>query len=135
MVVCSFSAAALGGCTSARNTLGTNASPCFEALSVGEDAVHGRGTFAGVRPVSLTSFGQDAHMRAALSARAGKTVVAVCVVSYRGNYTVDQVERPLGRPPAGGVGHYAIVIVSRPQNKLLGTLVRLTEPLRFGHPL
>jgi hypothetical protein len=35
----------------------------------------------------------------------------------------------------GGTGHYAIVIVSKPQNHLVGTVVRLTQPLRFGHPV
>jgi hypothetical protein len=36
-----------------------------------------------------------------------------------------------GGRPAGGVGRYAIVVVSKPQNRLLGTIVRQTEPLRF----
>jgi hypothetical protein len=97
------------------------------------DAVHHRGTFAGVHLVSLTSFGTDAH--AHLSARAGPGVHDVCVVSYRGRFTVEQVERPLGRAPQGGVGQFAIVIVSEPQKHLLGTVVRTTEPLRFGHPV
>jgi len=135
MALCSFFAVALTGCTSARNTLGTNASPCFDALAIGEDAVRGRGTFAGVRLVSLSTIGRDAQMVAILSARAGRKVHDVCVVSYKGTFRVDQVMRPLGAPPAGGVGHYAIVIVSKPQNHLLGTVVRLTQPLRFGHPV
>jgi len=59
----------------------------------------------------------------------------ICVVSYRGTFRVGQVARPLGPPPAGGIGHYAIVLVSKPQNKLLGTVVRRTQPLRFGHPV
>lgn len=133
MVIWLFFAVGVVGCTSARNTLGTNASPCFDALAIGQGAVHDRGSFAGVRLVSLTSFGKDAHMVAILSARAGTTVHDVCVVSYRGNFTIDHVERPLGPPPVSGVGHYAIVIVSKPQNRLLGTVVRLTQPLRFGH--
>jgi hypothetical protein len=133
--VCLSLAVALAGCTSARDTLGTNASICFEALPVAGDAVHHHGTFTGVRLVSLTSVGADTHLRAHLAARAGKAVHDVCVVSYRGTFRVDGVERPLGRPPAGGVGHYAIVIVSNPQDHLLGTVVRLTQPLRFGHPV
>jgi hypothetical protein len=115
--------------------LGTNASPCFEALAIAADAVHDRGTFAGVRPVSFSLIGADLRLRAELSAVAGKTVHNVCAVSYRGVYKVGQVERPLGPPPVGSVGRYAIVIVSEPQNRLLGTVVRLTQPLRFGHPL
>jgi hypothetical protein len=134
LVLCSLVVATSAGCTSARATLGTNASPCFEALAVGEDAVHDRGSFAGVRPVSLTTVAADVNLRAELSGRFGATVHGVCAVSYRGNFRLDQVQRPLGPAPPGGVGHYAIVIVSKPQNRLLGTVVRLTQPLRFGHP-
>lgn len=125
----------LAGCTSDRDTLGTNASQCFEALPVAHDAVHGRGTFAGVRLVSLSSLSDDVHQQHHLSELAGPKVHAVCVVSYRGTFTTKDVEKPVGRAPAGGVGHYAIVIVSQPQGRLVGTVVRLTQPLRFGHPV
>lgn len=127
--------ATLFGCTSARDTLGTNASPCYEALVIAANAVHHTGSFAGVHLLSFTKIGSDAHIQSVLSARAGSTVHDVCVVSYKGTFRVDHVERPLGQPPADGVGHYAIVIVSKPQNHLLGTVVRATQPLRFGHPI
>jgi len=135
LTLCSLVAATTAGCTSARDTLGTNASPCFEALAIGEDAVHSRGSFAGVRPVSLTTLSADVHMRAELSRLFGTKVHSVCAVSYKGTFGVDQVERPLGPAPPGGLGHYAIVIVSEPQNRLVGTVLRLTQPLRFGHPV
>jgi hypothetical protein len=125
----------LAGCTSARDTLGTSASSCFDALALAGNAVHHRGTFAGVRLVSFDAFGTDVHMRAALSNRFGTKIHNVCAVSYRGTFRVDQVEQLLGPPPAGGVGHFAVVIVSKPQNKLLGTVVRLTQPMRFGDTL
>jgi hypothetical protein len=135
LVFLSLMGATLPGCTSARDTLGTNASSCFEALAIASDAVNDRGTFAGVRLISLTGLGVDVHLRTELSQRFGQSVRSVCAVSYRGTFAVEQVERPLGPPPAGGVGHYAIVIVSKPQNHLLGTVIRSTQPLRFGHPL
>lgn len=125
----------VAGCTTARVTLGTNASPCFEALAVAADAVHGNGTFAGVHLVSFSAVGSDLHMAAALTAVAGRSVHDVCAVSYRGSFHVDQVKRPIGPAPTGGVGHYAIVIVSKPQGRLLGTVLRQTQPLRFGHPV
>lgn len=128
-------AVVLAGCTSARDTLGTNASQCFEALPVAHDAVHGRGTFAGVRLVSLSSFSGDVRLQPYLSERTAAKVHAVCVISYRGTFTTGDVEKPLGLPPPGGVGHYAIVVVSKPQGRLVGTVVRLTQPLRFGHPV
>ncbi len=130
-VLCPVLVVSLAGCTSARDTLGTTASSCFDALALAGNAVHQRGTFAGVWLVSFETFGSDVHMRRELSTLFGPKVHNVCAVSYRGTFDADQVERLLGRPPAGGVGHFAIVIVSKPQNKLLGTVLRLTQPLRF----
>jgi len=124
----------LAGCTTARDTLGTNASSCFEALAVAADAVHDQGTFAGVHLLKLTAAGTDLRLEAEVMARAGPGVHDICVVSYRGNFRVDQVMRPLGAPPAGGHGRFAIVIVSKPQNRVIGTVIRQTQPLRFGHP-
>ena len=125
--------ATLTGCTAARNALGTNASPCFDSLAIADDAVHDHGTFAGVRQLSLTQFSADVQLQSVL-APFGRTVHDVCVVSYRGTFHVDQVEHPLGLPPPGGVGHFAIVVVAKPQNRLVGTVVRSTQPLRFSHP-
>jgi hypothetical protein len=135
LTVCVLLAMVLAGCASARVTLGTNASPCFDALPVAHDAVHGRGTFAGVRLVSLSSFGADVHLQHYLAEATKAKVHDVCVVSYRGTFATDEVEKPVGPPPSGGVGHFAIVIVSKPQGHLVGTVVRLTQPLRFGHPV
>jgi len=123
----------LSGCTAARDTLGTNSSPCFDALAVAETAVHHHGSFAGVRLISLASFGSAVHLEADILAHAGPGVHDVCAVSYRGTFTVDEVVRPLGPPPKGGVGHFAVVIVSKPQNRVVGTVVRHKEPLRFEH--
>jgi hypothetical protein len=131
----SLSAVTLVGCTSARDTLGTSASTCFEAIATAGTAVHHRGTFAGVRLVSFNQFGTDVRLRDEFVALFGKNVHDVCVVSYRGTFTVGQVEHPLGPAPDGGVGHFAIVVVSKPQNRLLGTVIRATQPLRFGHLL
>jgi len=124
----------LGGCTTARDTLGTNASSCFEALAVAADAVHDQGSFAGVHLINVSTVGTDLHLKAEVLARVGPKVHDICAVSYRGDFRVDHVARLMGRPPAGGRGRYAIVIVSKPQNKLVGTVIRQTQPLRFGHP-
>jgi hypothetical protein len=128
-------AVTLVGCTSARDTLGTNNSTCFEAIAAAGSAVHHRGSFAGVRLVSFNAFGTDVRLKDELVDLFGTTVKDVCVVSYRGTFATGQVEHPLGPAPAGGVGHYAIVIVSKPQNRLLGTVIRSSQPLRFGHPV
>ncbi len=57
----------------------------------------------------------------------------VCVVGYSGSFRPDQVSRPAGPVPADGEGHFAVVVVSNPQNKLLATVVLQREPVRFRH--
>jgi hypothetical protein len=128
-----LSFAVVPSCTSARNTLGTNSSVCLRALAVAQDAVHGRGKFAGVRFVPVSALVKYKHLHAALTARAHPPLHDVCLVSYRGRFRLDQVDNPAGRAPAGGVGHFAIVVVSVPRNALLATFVLQHEPVRFRH--
>lgn len=127
-------AGTLTACTAARDTLGTRDSACFDALAIARQAVHQQGTFTGVRQVPLSVVTADARLRGAM-ARFDAKVHDVCVVSYKGTFDADDVIRLLGPPPPGGIGHYAIVIVSKPQNHVVGTVIRLTQPLRFGHPI
>ena len=124
---------ALSGCTSARDTLGTNSSPCFRALAIAKGAVHGRGTFQGVRLVPVSSLRPFHHVDATLRSRSSTPLHNVCVVSYRGTFRADQVRRPAGPLPPSGTGHVALVVVSNPQNRLLATFVLAREPLRFRH--
>ncbi len=123
----------LSGCTSARDTLGTNSSPCFHALALAADAVHDRGKFAGVRLVSDSGLGKMRHVEPVVKARSTTRLHNVCLVAYRGDFRLSQVMRPAGKMPSSGVGHFAIVVVSTPQNKLLATFVLANEPVRFRH--
>jgi hypothetical protein len=123
----------VAGCTSARDTLGTNSSPCFKALALAADAVHDRGVFTGVRLVSESMLKKIPRVDGVLSSRSSTRLRNVCVVAYRGTYLSSQVERPAGRVPPSGVGHFAIVVVSTPQNVLLATFVLEKEPVRFRH--
>ncbi len=123
----------LSGCTSARDTLGTNSSPCFHALALAADAVHDRGKFAGVRLVSDTTLAKLHRVEAVLKQRSSTPLHNVCLVAYRGDYRSDQVERVAGKVPTSGTGHFAIVVVSTPQNDLLATFVLEKEPVRFRH--
>ncbi|HUC35779.1 MAG TPA: hypothetical protein VMR97_01505 [Acidimicrobiales bacterium] len=132
-VVFALGSMGLFGCTSARNALGTNSSPCYLALPVAKEAIHDRGTFAGVRLVTAKALAARLHLLAALTARARGKLTDVCVVEYRGSYRPDQVSRPLGHAPAGGVGRFAIVVVERSTNQLLATIVRSREPEPFRH--
>jgi len=123
----------VAGCTSARNALGTNSSPCYLALPVAADAVHDRGKFAGVRLVTAAELAKKARVFDALAPRAGGKLHDVCAVEYEGSFTLSQVERPLGKAPASGTGRYAIVVVTRGTNVLLATVVRNQQPEPFRH--
>jgi hypothetical protein len=123
----------VSGCTAARDTLGTNSSPCFHALAKSADAVDDRGVFSGVRLVSASTLAKVPHVEAVLKARSSTPLHNVCAVAYRGNFRLSQVSKPAGKVPKSGVGHFAIVVVSTPQNDLLATFVLEKEPVQFRH--
>lgn len=126
-------ATGLAGCVSPRDTLGTNSSPCFRAVPVASDAVHDRGSLAGVRLMGPPELDRYPRLRDELASRVGRVLHDVCVVSFHGEFRHDEVERPMGRGPAGGTGPVAVVIVSYPQNALVGTFVLTREPLPLRH--
>lgn len=99
------------------------------------DAVHGRGTLHGVRLIDARTLAGHAGLRSVLSAGAGAPVGSVCAFSYHGLYAIGQVQKPMGPPPAGGTGQYAVVLVSMPRNALLATFVFAREPFPFRHNL
>jgi hypothetical protein len=129
-------ASGTSGCGAGRNILGTNTSPCFLALPVAKRAVEGRGKLAGVRLVDiprLTSAPGDRAVRALLDQIAVPLPRDVCLVAYTGSFTLSQVEQPTGLllPGPGGVGQYAIAVVTAPTSALLGTFVVQRLPLTF----
>jgi hypothetical protein len=127
-------AAGLCACGAGRIVLGTNTSPCFMALPTAKQAVHGRGSLAGVRLVDtarLTGPG-GRPMRDLLGMLPARAPRDICVVAYAGKFRLGRVERPAGHAPPGGTGRYAIVIVSVPKPELLGTFVVRHEPLAFA---
>ncbi|MHB1503905.1 MAG: hypothetical protein ACYCTL_07325 [Acidimicrobiales bacterium] len=125
----------LAACTSARNTLGTSSSQCYQALPVAAGAVHRRGEFAGVRLVPPSVLAEKSHerLRSVLATRAGAGVGHVCAVAYRGSFKLDQVARPIAIPPVVGTGGYAVVVVSVPANRVLATFVLDHLPISFRH--
>jgi hypothetical protein len=124
-----------GACGAGRGILGTNTSPCFLALPVAKRAVEGRGLLDGVRLVDLTRLTDrgDRPLRQLLDLMPIPPSREVCLVSYRGSFTIGQVELPFGPIPPTGVGRYAIAVVTIPKSMLLGTLVVRHEPLSFQH--
>jgi hypothetical protein len=128
-------AAGVGACGAGRGILGTNTSPCFLALPVAKRAVAGRGSLDGVRLVDVTRLtGRgDRALRELLDLMPIPPSHQVCLVAYRGSFTVGQVELPFGPIPPSGVGRYAIAVVTIPGSMLLGTLVVRHEPVSFKH--
>jgi hypothetical protein len=128
-------AVGIGACGAGRAILGTNTSPCFLALPVAKRAVEDRGSLDGVRLVDVTRLtGRgDRALRELLDQMPIPPSHEVCLVAYRGSFTVGQVELPFGPIPPSGVGRYAIAVVTIPGSVLLGTLVVAHEPLSFKH--
>jgi hypothetical protein len=127
-------AGGLGACGAGRNALGTNTGPCFLALPVAKRAVAGRGKLAGVRLVDiakLTSPG-DRPLRDLLALLPVPPPHDICLVAYTGRFTLGQVAQPFGLPPPGGVGKYAIAVITTPTSGLLGTFVVRHLPLTFN---
>lgn len=124
---------ALSGCTAARNSLGTSSSPCFRAVPVASEAVKDQGRLAGVRLLSSRDLDKRPRLRDVLSTRAGRQVRTVCAVAFTGSFRIGDVHDPIGHGPVGGEGTFAVVCVSTPQNKLLGTIVLSRSPLPFRH--
>lgn len=120
----------LGGCTSARNDLGTADSECYVAIPAATAAVHGAGRLAGVRLVTVSSLRLHSGVlyRAARDAPGPRTA-SVCLVAFSGRFSAGQVTKPVGDL----TGHLAVVALGFPDKRLLATLLAGTAPLPFGH--
>jgi hypothetical protein len=128
-------AAGLAACGAGRDAMGTNAGPCFAALPIAKKAVRGRGEFAGVRLVDVSSFTarNGRAMHELLDLLPVPRPREVCLVAYAGSFTPGQVERPLGPPPSAAAGRYAIAVVTAPPGpRLLATFVVRRAPLIFS---
>ena len=123
-------AALLGGCGVARNELGTVNSNCYVALPTAYAAVHHHGKLHGVRLVSVSSLRTRApHLYQAAKSTAPPVPRQVCLVAFSGTFTATQVREPLGKK----AGILAVVEVSYPGKRLLGTLLVRHVPLTFLH--
>jgi hypothetical protein len=124
-----LSATVLTGCTTARTNQGTADESCYLALPTAQKAVGGKGHLAGVRKVSLNTLrGMAPRLYGNLSDDM-PAHQAVCLAAYRGHFTKDEVEKPLGRQS----GPLAVAVVTTPGNKVLGTLILNRIPVRFQH--
>jgi hypothetical protein len=119
----------LAGCSSARVGLGTSDESCYLALPTAAKAVDGRGHFEGIRKYTIGAFkGAAPRLYDALADQVPKGQ-GLCIAGYTGSFTKEMVMRPLG----SSTGKQAVVVVTTPGNKLLGTLILSKIPVRFQH--
>ena len=119
----------LGGCSTIRTNLGTSDSPCYLALPAASRAVQGQGKLAGVRLFTL------AHLHSVAPKLSGRLTIPhpppskVCVIEFTGTFTAASVAKPLASPS----GRLAVVVLTNPSNRLLGTVLLNHAPLTFNH--
>ena len=155
MVVLSAMVAGTSGCASIRNGLGTSSAVCFRAIPVGKDAVSNPPArvvpngappqskpapppvFVGVRSATqkqIDAFGSTHNYeKAELTKRNGGPLKSICLVAFHGSFDPASVSDVLPPVPPAGHRAYAVVVISEPSNKLLGTFLRSKEPISFNH--
>ena len=122
-------AGALAGCTTARSSLGTSDSSCYQALPTATKAVESHGRLLGVQKFSLSELRKNApHLLHDLGTTASGSDT-VCIIAFTGKFTAESVSEPRGRSS----GHLAVVVSTTPGNHLLGTVIFTEPPLHFGH--
>ncbi len=124
-----LAAALLAACTSARTDVGTSDESCYLSLPAATHAVGGHGHLEGIRKLTSTQLRQlaprlDSDLAGKVPARQN-----LCVAAFTGHFTSEEVSKPLGRDQ----GVFAVVVLTTPQNRLLGTLVLRRVPVRFSH--
>lgn len=121
-------AAALGGCASVRNELGTANSDCYIAIPAAAGAVHHHGKLRGVRLVTVSSL-RPRSSALYLAATTSKRASQVCLIAFGGRFTDGGVSHPIGNE----TGHVAVVELDYPSRRLLATLIVTRTPVPFGH--
>ena len=111
----------LGGCTAARNGLGTHDSACFRVYPEAVAAVHRHGHFAGERYLAPRALIIGLHDVVVPDAVQDASRVATCLVAFTGRFTVTDVAQ--GWAPFASAGPIAIVIVRQQDLVLLATVV------------
>ncbi len=122
-------ASTFAGCSSARVGLGTADESCYLALPTASQAVGGHGHLTGIRKYRVQDMKSLApRLYGYLADQAPKSQV-ICLAGYTGFFSKAMVEKPIGRP----TGKLAVVVVTFPGNKVLGTLILKMLPVRFQH--
>jgi len=122
-------ASLLSACSAARNGLGTSDESCYLALPTAAKAVGSHAHLAGVRKFTLGGLHSMApRLYGHLTDDVPKGQ-SVCLAAYTGHFDASGVSKPFGRQG----GTVAVVVVTTPANRLLGTLILAKIPVRFEH--
>jgi hypothetical protein len=130
-----FTAAAavsMTACAATRNELGLNDGLCYVALPAANAAVHGRGSLIGLRLRKVSDL-RVVHQLMPLPTPRGHRLnsgTRLCLVAFRGAFAAREVHRARGRE----AGRVAVVVLTYPGNRVLGTVILDRPPLPFGHP-
>ncbi len=116
-------------CTSARTNLGTSDSACYLALPAATQAVGSHSRLLGAHLFTLSELRRAAPKLAARVSPEGSPKQSVCVLAFSGDFRSNSVSKPHGQSE----GPVAIVVLTRPSNKVLGTVILKRVPLRFSH--
>jgi hypothetical protein len=124
-----LAASLFAGCSSARTGLGTADESCYLALPTASKAVGGHAHLAGIRKYTIANLkGVAPRLYGALADQVPKGQ-ALCIAGYTGHFVASAVTKAMGQSS----GKLAVVVVTTPGNKVLGTLVLTKLPVRFQH--
>ena len=124
-----LAASVFASCTSARSGLGTTDESCYLALPTASEAVGGQGHLAGIRKYRVADMKNLAPRLYHHLADQAPGSQVICLAGYTGVFTKTNVEKPIGR----ATGKLAVVVVTSPGDKVLGTLILKKLPVRFQH--
>jgi hypothetical protein len=119
----------VAGCTGVRSNLGTSDSSCYLALPAATHAVGSHSRLLGAHLLTLADLRRQAPKLVTQIAPTASTTQSLCVLAFSGHFTSTTVSKPHGR----SAGPVAIVVLTRPANDLLGTVILMRLPLRFSH--
>jgi hypothetical protein len=129
LAACALVVCLAAGCTVARSNLGTTESSCYLALPAATKAVGSHTRLLGVRLFTLADLRRQAPKLLTKISAERSPGQSVCTFAFSGHFTSTSVSEPHGRPE----GPVAVVVLTKPSNRLLGTVIFKRLPLRYGH--
>jgi hypothetical protein len=122
-------ASLLTSCTTARTDVGTADESCYLSLPAATRAVGGHGHLEGIRKFTAAQLRQTAPRLYQDLLSPVPPRQDLCVAAFTGQFTSAEVTKALGR----NEGVFAVVVLTTPANRLLGTLILRRVPVRINH--